>query len=552
MQINPDYNWIWMELNSVGLPGDVYGDDSVVWGSSLGPYYNSTENINKLKSVASNFPDLAHYFEFGKSYLGKPLAGVRLTTPTTNDIHKKYETLVIGAHHAREAITVIDALLFIDLLLYDYLMEATWAVNLLNNAEVYVVPMLNPDGLDHLYVNPWQRKNLEPYDGDNDGNTTDDLEVMDVNNDGYVGGDGSVPVEGVDLDGDGKIGEDLPGGVDLNRNYGYKFGLNNQGSSQILNWETYRGPYAFSAPETRAFSEWAKSHHFFTSLSLHSGVQSIIYPWGFTDIPAPDNDAFSLVANEMQELSYFKLWDLYYVNGEWGDWMYGELDSFAMTIETYGNSSSFFRTKDGRWGGIWDMFNPPANQILDVSFNGVQKHIPYFLSVPQLEVIPSEYNITNILINNYNNDISVIWEAEISQNSIFASIEQYNSSSASWNILHKIDNVNNSGSINVSMEPSKGELRFYMGTLSQGWSYQFDPNSPIINHNENSQTTTFPTSTVSATSNSSVTNNSTISSANSRATKVSSSTSSIDIMTLNSLLVPLLIYYIYRKSVKKN
>lgn len=42
-------------------------------------------------------------------------------------------------------------------------------------------------------------------------------------------------------------------GVDLNRNYGYKFGSTyDKGSSSDPCGEDYRGPYAFSEPETQA------------------------------------------------------------------------------------------------------------------------------------------------------------------------------------------------------------------------------------------------------------------------------------------------------------
>jgi len=41
-------------------------------------------------------------------------------------------------------------------------------------------------------------------------------------------------------------------GVDLNRNYGYKWGYNNDGSSDDLCDESYRGSAPFSEPETAA------------------------------------------------------------------------------------------------------------------------------------------------------------------------------------------------------------------------------------------------------------------------------------------------------------
>ena len=41
-------------------------------------------------------------------------------------------------------------------------------------------------------------------------------------------------------------------GVDINRNYGYKWGFEDEGSSPDKCDEAYRGEYAFSEPETQA------------------------------------------------------------------------------------------------------------------------------------------------------------------------------------------------------------------------------------------------------------------------------------------------------------
>ena len=56
-------------------------------------------------------------------------------------------------------------------------------------------------------------------------------------------------------------------GVDLNRNYGYKWGYDNSGSSNYTGDETYRGPYAFSEPET----QWSEC---LLGAPLHDGDQS--------------------------------------------------------------------------------------------------------------------------------------------------------------------------------------------------------------------------------------------------------------------------------------
>ena len=49
---------------------------------------------------------------------------------------------------------------------------------------------------------------------------------------------------------------DTYGGVDLNRNYGYKFGVGSSGSKECASGQDYRGTEAFSEPETRAFRDF--------------------------------------------------------------------------------------------------------------------------------------------------------------------------------------------------------------------------------------------------------------------------------------------------------
>ena len=49
------------------------------------------------------------------------------------------------------------------------------------------------------------------------------------------------------------------GGVDLNRNYGYKFGLNEHPDDNECHGDTWGGPSAFSEPETRAMRDFVMS-----------------------------------------------------------------------------------------------------------------------------------------------------------------------------------------------------------------------------------------------------------------------------------------------------
>ncbi|MCH7516305.1 MAG: hypothetical protein IIB08_04130, partial [Bacteroidetes bacterium] len=59
-------------------------------------------------------------------------------------------------------------------------------------------------------------------------------------------------------------------GVDLNRNFGYKWGYDNSGSSPEPTSNTYRGPAPFSEPESQAVSDLAILHNYGTHFNMHA------------------------------------------------------------------------------------------------------------------------------------------------------------------------------------------------------------------------------------------------------------------------------------------
>ncbi len=489
-----NYRWIWEELLD-SLPSDLEGDDVLYWGEGLGVYYNSQETQLKLQSLSTSFPDLATYFTIGKSYNGKNIPGIKITSPASEPVSIKYEFVLVGAHHAREVITVIDTLYFMDRLVFNYLIGDSWTQSLLKYAEIYIIPVLNPDGLDYTYINPWQRKNLHPTDEDGDGETVDDFEIRDVDGDGYVSYHfepelGYDVFEGIDgNDTDKYAGEDKPGGIDLNRNYPFEFV--GSGSSTSPRADDYRGSEPLSEPETRAWANFATEHHFFTSLSLHSGIQAIISPWGFTSTPPPDDDIFNSLVEIMKDVSGYPTWEEiggYGVNGEWGDWMYGALDSLAFTVETYGRSfvTRYLGEKNGQsvYGGIWDAFNPPANQIYNVTTGGTQQIIDFLASVPLQNIVPLDFNMTTLQITfPTTNTLRVEWDFEASTPSQFISLETLNGTSFGWQSLRQVFLNETTLSSSFQLEVPKNDWRIYIGSLSQGFSIEVDQETDLTLNN---------------------------------------------------------------------
>lgn len=485
LSLSANYEWIADELQDPDLPGEIVGDDVVYWGESLGVYYNSIETKEKLKAAEAAFPNYVSYFEYGSSYLEKPLMGVRLTIQNSMEVYSKSEILIVAAHHAREAITVMDALILMDDILYGIENSESWAITALQQNEIYILPLFNPDGLDYTYINPWQRGNMQPVDGDQDGTLDDDREIGDVNGDYYVEWYHlSDTFEGTDLDGDGKTGEDMPGGIDLNRNYGYKFAYDMIGSSPDPNSSLYRGEYAFEAPETEQFADFASKHHFYTSISLHSGIQAIIFPWGYSSEYSPDHKIFNKITEEMQELAYFPKWSEvggYAVNGEWGDYMYGELDSLALTIETYVGEGGYLQYYNNSYVGIWDVFNPDADEIYDISSQNVLKHLKYALTIPRLNWLQDEYrfDLESMVAENVEDLLSVelnyTMTEDVDNPDFYVFVEEFDESTMSWNKIASTRLYSELTTLSFQTNiDSDNEWRVYVGSDSRGFSYHLN------------------------------------------------------------------------------
>jgi hypothetical protein len=371
-----DYIWLWDEYYNA--PGDLLGDEPLIWGGSLGNYHNYSETIEKLNLLAESLPELVKAYSIGQTYNGREIMCYELSNHSYTG--GKTEFLLIGQMHAREAITLENILYLIDQIVSHYIVKAPLMTEFMKKTNLYIIPTLNPDGLKLLTKNPWQRRNGRKIDGDLDGRTDDEEEVCDVNGDNYISniyvGDKRY-LEGIDLDHDGKIGEDIPGGVDLNRNYPKEF--IGTGSSDDPNSLVYRGPEPLSEFESQAIDLLAKMHDFNFGLSLHSGIQSVIFPWGYTTDPSPDDEEFYAVANQLIDLAHghsitqdFGIWSdqgMYTVNGEWGDYMYAEYGIKAYTIETYRGPDYTTDYNGTNWisYGIWDFYNPAPSEVIELS-----------------------------------------------------------------------------------------------------------------------------------------------------------------------------------------
>ncbi len=216
----------------------------------------------------------------------------------------------VGEHHAREPLSTETCMGILIHLVENYGSDPL-VTDILNTSEVWIVPLLNPDG--HKIVlqqtDIWWRKNLR----DNNGNHS-------FNHQSY--GDG--------LD-----------GVDLNRNYGWFWGYTSATDDQES--ATYHGPEAFSEPETQALRDFLLSKPFLAGIGYHTYGEYVLYPYGYVSgIAAPDQTELATLADEISallpSLEYGNYapgasWELYPVSGSLDDWMYAQTGAYAYTIE---------------------------------------------------------------------------------------------------------------------------------------------------------------------------------------------------------------------------
>lgn len=203
----------------------------------------------------------------------------------------------------------------------------------LSKYAVYIIPVMNPDGYLFTWTpnNRYWRKNRR-YNGIVNGNPS------------Y--------------------------GVDLNRNYSVGWGLNG-GSSSNRNSETYRGPSAFSEPETQCVRDFIPTipplKGFF---DYHSYSQLIMWPWGYQSSLTPDNAAFQVLGNNYRQAvlnhggqSYVAgpvATTIYIASGVTVDYCYQVHGTKAMTVElrdtgTYGfllPKEQIYPTQVENWAGF--------------------------------------------------------------------------------------------------------------------------------------------------------------------------------------------------------
>jgi hypothetical protein len=273
----------------------------------MGGYYTWAQIQSVQDQLSAAHPArISPRATFGSSIENRPLQWQRLSDNPLSD-EDEPEVRIDALHHAREPQGMQSALWFMLWLLESYPSDPL-AKYLVEERELYFILCVNPDGYVH-------NQNQSP-------------------------GGGGMWRKNRRNNGGGSFG------VDLNRNYAWKWGFDNSGSSPDPNSDVYRGSAPASEPEIQAMQAFLASRSFRTALSVHTYSNLWLSPYGYDEI-LPANQAQYLelgaLATAANAYTFGPIWQvLYLANGSTVDYDHDVHGTWSWTPEIGSENDGFW------------------------------------------------------------------------------------------------------------------------------------------------------------------------------------------------------------------
>lgn len=292
-------------------------------------YLRYDDMIAQYETWRALYPQYITRENIGTTWGGRTVWCYRFLNNLSGERQIHHSFVMTCGIHAREWISPAVGMYVMDRLILSALTRSGFTSTVPNGTAFYIVPSLNPDGYEYSWLtNRMWRKNRRANSG------------------------GSF-------------------GVDLNRNFSKGWGLNS-GSSGNQSSDTYRGPSAFSEPETAGLRNYLDTlTGIKASIDFHSYGQHVLTPWGYTTTQAPGHNWLMATGTAMRNAinaTHGMTYDvgptsttLYLVSGKGPDYIYDRWNAAAYTIEL---------RDTGNFG-----FLLPEDQILPTAqeaWNGVQ------------------------------------------------------------------------------------------------------------------------------------------------------------------------------------
>ncbi len=304
-------------------------------GFDLTLSYKDPEMVEALlRGWHALYPDVTRLERLAVTSQGRPLWALRVSDTPAQD-EGEPAVLLVGANHGDELPSV------------DYVLDAIGALlegrgdpqidRWVSGLDIWCVPMANPDGAN-MFLNistAGGRRNARDIDND---------------------------------------GPDPWDGIDLNRNYPFRWGsLGEVGSSSWRHHDRYRGPSAGSEVETRALMGLASRYRPVAVLSFHTNATTILSPYTIDGAENPEPDEAWAIAEALAEAAgeqpngrgYKVKRKLYSVDGTDQDWYRHSFGSAAFIVEGSHRTPTEPELRIGTVAGVRGIYRTLFDRVLD-------------------------------------------------------------------------------------------------------------------------------------------------------------------------------------------
>jgi len=289
---------------------------------SMGGFRTFAEIEKTLDQLVQTYPQFVSKFSIGKTFEGRDIWALKISA----NLETKPTAWFDALHHSREPLSAELVLRFVDTFIKQSFQDIE--INrLINTRNIIVIPCVNPDGYEfnrqtHPQGGGMWRKNRRP------------------NLDGSFG-------------------------VDLNRNYGWKWGSVVYDIS--MENEAYQGVSAFSEAETIALRDLMAIEKPRFAATVHSYGNEWMFPWGYTDEPSSSDALFRYYADRLTEKNGYvaeNAWHLYgATSGSTDDYLYATHGTLAYTLEA-GTYTDGFWAAPSRIEPIFNDLYPSFKQMV--------------------------------------------------------------------------------------------------------------------------------------------------------------------------------------------
>ncbi|XP_011355539.1 carboxypeptidase A1 [Pteropus vampyrus] len=259
-------------------------------------YHTLDEIYGFIDLLVAEYPQLVSKLQIGETFEGRPIYVLKFSTGGNNRSAIWIDTGI----HSREWVTQASGVWFAKKIAQDYGQDSAFTA-ILDNVDIFLEIVTNPDGFAFtLSKNRLWRKTRS-----------------------ITAGSACV-------------------GVDANRNWDAGFGL--AGASSNPCSETYHGKSANSEVEVKSIVDFVQGHgNIKAFISIHSYSQLLLYPYGYTEDPASDQEELDQLAKSAVTAlaSLYRtrfqygsiITTIYRASGSSVDWAYNQGIKYSYTFE---------------------------------------------------------------------------------------------------------------------------------------------------------------------------------------------------------------------------